>query len=138
MPAKVRINCAFGKEEISKTVFAVWSKGASLLPCYETPYLIPIPRLPRYNRTAASPAFIITNRDREIIRFVYSHRFLRSSQIAALIGASRQPVLRRLQLLFHHGYLTRPRAQVEYFTKGGSREIVYGLGNKGAKSLCES
>jgi hypothetical protein len=97
-----------------------------------------IPRLPRYNRAAAPRRFIITIRDRDIIRLVYSHRFLRSSQVVALIGGSRQQVLRRLQLLFHHGYLTRPRAQLEYFTKGGSREMVYGLGNKGAKLLRDS
>jgi hypothetical protein len=29
-------------------------------------------------------------------------------------------VLRRLQLLFHHGYLDRPRAQIDYY-RAGSR-----------------
>src|SRR5207253_1223683 len=66
---------------------------------------------------------------------VYRHRFLQSSDIAKLVGGSQQQILRRLQLLFHHGYLTRPRAQLDYYTKGGSQEIVYGLGNKGAKLL---
>jgi DNA-binding Lrp family transcriptional regulator len=69
---------------------------------------------------------------------VYRHRFLRSSDIANLVGGSRQQILRRLQLLFHNGYLTRPRAQLDYYTKGGSREIVYGLGNTGAKLLKDS
>jgi len=40
-----------------------------------------------------------------------------------------------LQLLFHHGYLDRPRSQLAYFHQGGSKTIVYGLGNKGARLL---
>ncbi|MGZ5527316.1 MAG: replication-relaxation family protein [Limisphaerales bacterium] len=48
---------------------------------------------------------------------------------------SRQQLLRRLQLLFQHGYLERPRAQLDWYHKGGSREIVYGIGDKGAALL---
>jgi Replication-relaxation len=76
-----------------------------------------------------------TGRDREIIRLVHRHRFLRSSHIAALTGGSPQQILRRLQLLYHHGYLERPRAQLQYYERGGSREISYGLGNKGGVLL---
>jgi len=76
-----------------------------------------------------------TNRDREIVRQVFRHRFLRSPQIAALVGGSRQSVLRRLQLLYHHGYLERPRAQIEYYQQGGSRVLVYGLGDRAAELL---
>jgi hypothetical protein len=50
----------------------------------------------------------LTNRDREMVRQVFRHRFLRSSQIAALVGGSKQAVLRRLQLLYHHGYSCSP------------------------------
>ncbi len=77
----------------------------------------------------------LTNRDREIIRLVCRHRFIRSPQIVALIGESEQQVLRRLQLLYHHGYLERPRMQLDYFHQGGSRPMVYGLGNKSAAFL---
>jgi DNA-binding Lrp family transcriptional regulator len=73
-----------------------------------------------------------TERDREIVRLVAKHRFLRSSQIVTLLGETSQPILRRLHLLFHHGYLERPRAQLDYYHLPGSRSIVYGLGNKGA------
>lgn len=72
----------------------------------------------------------LTERDREIIRQVSRHRFLRSWQIAALVGDSRQGVLRRLQLLYHHGYLERPRAQIEYYQPGGSRAMVYGIAHR--------
>jgi DNA-binding Lrp family transcriptional regulator len=60
---------------------------------------------------------------------------LRSHQIIALLDESQQQVLRRLKLLFHHGYLTRPRAQLEYYERGGTRPMVYGLGSKGGKLL---
>jgi hypothetical protein len=40
-----------------------------------------------------------------------------------------------LQFLYHDGYLERPRIQIEYYHRGGSRHIVYGLGNKGAAFL---
>jgi DNA-binding Lrp family transcriptional regulator len=77
----------------------------------------------------------ITKRDREIISLVHRHRFLRSNHIATLLPGSSQQVLRRLQLLYHHGYLERPRAQLEYYERGGSRPMVYGLGKKGAALL---
>ena len=92
-------------------------------------------RLPRFKRAADVAVMQLTDRDREIIRLVQRHRFLRSSKIIALIGDSPQQILRRLQLLYHHGFLERPRAQIDYYHRGGSRHIVYGLGNKGAALL---
>jgi len=92
-------------------------------------------RLPRFKRTTSVAPMQLTERDREIIRLVYRHRFLRSLQIMALIDGSPQQILRRLQLLYHHGYLERPRAQIDYYYQGGSRHIIYGLGNNGASLL---
>jgi len=77
----------------------------------------------------------LTQRDRAIIRQVRRHRFLRSWQIIALLGGRPQQMLRRLQLLYHHGYLERPHRQLEYFHRGGSRHMVYGLGNKSSTVL---
>lgn len=54
------------------------------------------------------------------------------------MGGSRQTILRRLFLLYHHGYLERPRCQLDYYHRGGSHPMVYGLGDKGAKILKES
>ncbi|MEW6156563.1 MAG: replication-relaxation family protein [Verrucomicrobiota bacterium] len=93
------------------------------------------PHLPRFKRSAAAGLISLTDRDHAIIRLIHRHRFLRSSQIIALIGGSPQQPLRRLQLLYHHGYLERPRAQLDYFHHGGSRHMVYGLGSKGAGIL---
>jgi DNA-binding Lrp family transcriptional regulator len=72
----------------------------------------------------------LTERDRQIIRLIHRHRFLRSHQIIALLGSSPQHLLRRLKLLYHHGFLERPRAQIDYYHQHGSRHIIYGLGNK--------
>ena len=47
-------------------------------------------RLPRFNRASQAAPMQLTERDRQIIREVHRHRFLRSSQILALIpGRSR-------------------------------------------------
>jgi hypothetical protein len=92
-------------------------------------------RLPRFKRSSAVAPMQITERDCAIIRLVHRHRFLRSSHLVALMDDHSQQLLRRLQLLFHHGYLERPRSQINYFHQGGSRHMVYGLGNKGASLL---
>jgi hypothetical protein len=78
---------------------------------------------------------ILTPRDAEILRLVARYRFLRSLHLSSLLGGSRQQLLRRLQMLFHHGYLERPVSQIDYFLYGGSHAMVYGLGNRGAAYL---
>ena len=92
-------------------------------------------RLPRFKRASTVVSIQLTERDHNIIRLVYRHRFLRSHQIIALLGSSQQQLVRRLQLLYHHGYLERPRAQLQYYERGGSRSIAYGLGDKGGAWL---
>jgi len=92
-------------------------------------------RLPRFKRASEIEPIQLTRRDRDIIRQVHRHRFLRSSQIIDLVGGSAQQILRRLQLLYHHGYLDRPRSQIDYFHRGGSQQMVYGVGNKGGALL---
>lgn len=94
-------------------------------------------RIARFSRCPTVVPIGITSRDREIIARVAHHRFLRSTHIAALTRGSTQQISRRLQLLYHHSYLERPRAQLEYFYRGGSSHIVYGLGSKGSHLLKE-
>lgn len=91
-------------------------------------------RLPRFQRSPDVAGIWLTARDQQIIRLVHQHRFLRSTHLIDLLDDSVQQVLRRLQLLYHHGYLERPRAQLTYYEQG-SRPMVYGLGNKGAALL---
>ncbi len=91
-------------------------------------------RLPRFTRSSDAAPIRLTERDREIIRLVQKNRFLRSTHIIQLLNASAQQVIRRLQLLYHHSYLERPRTQITYY-ECGSRPMVYGLGRKGAALL---
>lgn len=93
-----------------------------------------MPRLPRFNRSPEIPAFQLTDRDREILHHVHRHRFLRSDHLAALTAGSPQQILRRLQRLYHYGYLERPRCQIDHY-QSGSRRMAYGLGNEGAAWL---
>ena len=57
------------------------------------------PRHPRFRRADNFAPMQMTARDMEILRIVNRNRFLRSHQIADLVGGSRQQVLRRLQRL---------------------------------------
>jgi len=92
-------------------------------------------RLSRFKRAATVAPLQLMERDRNILRLIYRHRFLRSSHIIALMGDSPQQLSRRLKLLYHHGYLERPRAQLQYYERNGSKSIAYGLGNKGGLLL---
>ena len=92
-------------------------------------------RLPRFKRVSTASAIHLTARDQKIIRLVNRHRFLHSSHILALLDGNPQQIVRRLQLLYHHGFLERPRCQLDYYHQGGSRPIVYGIGNLGANLL---
>lgn len=93
-------------------------------------------RLSRFTRDfEAAGSFQITARDIEILRHVAEHRFIRSGWLVKLIGGSRQQLLRRLNLLYHHSYLERPRAQLDYYHEGGSKSLVYGLASRGAGRL---
>jgi hypothetical protein len=90
-------------------------------------------RRPRFERVPVR-RMVLTPRDLDILRAVHRHRLLRSTQLIALLDGSRQVTLRRLQLLFHHGYLDRPQMQLDWYTRG-SEPLVYALGNRGAEVL---
>src|SRR5215213_5148533 len=93
----------------------------------------PQTRRPRFERVPVRP-MVLTPRDVKILRAVHRHRLLRSTHLAALSGGSRQATLRRLQLLFHHGYLDRPPLQLDWYARG-SEPLVYALGNRGGEVL---
>jgi hypothetical protein len=79
----------------------------------------------------------LTERDLTILAHVARHRFLSSAQLIALDGGSPQNLLRALRLLFDHGFLDRPTAQLANVPAEGPRPFVYGLGKKGAQALHE-
>src|SRR6516162_666134 len=98
-------------------------------------------RRPRFHRVEEPPPFQLTARDVAILHAVARYRFLSSTLIIRLIGGSSQQILRRLQLLFHHGYLDRPVSQVAQLAHAfdfGNRPFVYGLGRAGAQVLAEA
>jgi len=69
-----------------------------------------------------------------IIKQVHEHRLLNSEHICALQGGQSQGLIRRLNLLYHSGYLDRPKAQTLI---AGNQPMVYGLGNQGAEVLAQ-
>ncbi|MEO7998751.1 MAG: replication-relaxation family protein [Gemmatimonadaceae bacterium] len=79
----------------------------------------------------------LNDRDLLILRAVHHHRFLRSTHLIALTGSPEKPLLRRLHLLYHNGFLDRPRVQIDYYHRGGSKPMVYALGDRGADVLSE-
>lgn len=89
-------------------------------------------RLPRYVRHPfGKPSFQMQGRDREILRLVSQYRVISSADIQLLSDGSDQAILRRLQRLFHHGYLDRPRSQRHI----GNVPMVYALGQRGAELI---
>src|ERR1700675_1984030 len=94
-------------------------------------------RRPRFRRASEPPAFRLTDDDVVIIRQLAQHRFLRSTHIAALVGRSLDRTNDRLKGLFHHGYVDRPRAQLDYYPTAGSAPMVYALADRGARLLIQ-
>ncbi|HEX8077376.1 MAG TPA: replication-relaxation family protein [Chthoniobacterales bacterium] len=94
-----------------------------------------IVRRPRFQRFAVAYPFQLTTRDIDIIRRIARHRFLNSVQITQLVSGSHQQTLRRLQALYHHGYLDRPRCQIDHFHQLGTKPMVYGVTRRGARVL---
>ena len=92
-------------------------------------------RRPRFRRQP-TVGMRLTKRDLAIIRAVAEHRFLNTNHLQAILEVdSRKGLTNRLSLLYHHGYLDRPKNQLEYFERIGSRPLVYGLAPKGARVL---
>lgn len=92
--------------------------------------------LPSYKRADNPPPMRITPRDRQIVRAVYEHRLLSAPQIEALFFRSEKPrgrqtsCQRRLQLLFHHGFLDRIALPI--VMGEGRAPYVYALDDLGA------
>lgn len=83
-----------------------------------------------------------TERDLDILQFVGRLRFLDTNHVADLLDAPRQNdgrsqvTERRLNRLFHHGYLERPKTQLTRYVTG-SKPMVYCLTPKGARLVLQ-
>src|ERR1051325_4935941 len=93
----------------------------------------PPKRLPRYKRAPREVAFALTRRDVEILKTVKDFRLLTSAHIQALADGSNQGVLRRLQKLYHAGYLDRLSPRTRYGE--GSAKMIYAVTNHGVRTL---
>lgn len=99
------------------------------------------PQFKRLSRPDNPPPFRLTDRDRLIISAVGRYRFMTSEQVVRLLTlldptTSSQQVLRRLQFLFYHCFLDRPRHQ--HLQLSSFAHLVYGLGREGARAIADS
>ena len=95
-------------------------------------------RKPKFERVSDPAAVMLTERDLDVLFALLRYRFLSSDQITALIqDGSPDQLKRRLQLLFHAGYVDRPPAQKKYFSKERQLPFVYAVARAGAKALME-
>jgi Replication-relaxation len=92
-------------------------------------------RAKRFERRRQPASFQLTERDLTLLRHIARHRFLSSQHLAQLDGGSEQNVLRSLRILFDHGYVDRPHAQLAHVPVTGPRPMVYGLGRRGAQAV---
>ena len=88
----------------------------------------------KFERSKTPPKFRIGDIDLKILQDLGDYRFLDARQILALHQeANARTLKRRLQLLFHAGFLDRPSQQFSYIQP--SSHIIYALGRKGAKLI---
>lgn len=94
-------------------------------------------RTPKFKRKPEQLGGLqLQKRDIAIIRLLHNYRFLNSEQIKLLTEGSAQGISRRLQKLYHHRFLDRPRHQLST-PWAGSQKMVYALGARGADLLAE-
>ena len=84
-------------------------------------------------RGEATDPLKLTSRDTALLRDVFEFRFLNTDQLLSLHEGGRRNLKQRLSLLFHHGYLDRPKVQKTAHLV--SSHIVYSLDRKGVDVL---
>lgn len=95
-------------------------------------------KIPLFERNGASVPFALTDRDLSILQCVHDHRFVTVDHVTTLTGIPYPTLTRRLQKLYHHGYLDRPKGQRDLWCPGrGGVKIAYGLGQRGADVLTQ-
>lgn len=95
------------------------------------------PRRSRFEPKANPDPIRLTPRDIAIVRAIGDNRVLSSHQVWQTVGGSKQGVLRRLEALFDHGLIGRPRAQIAQLILKGGQPLHYELRYAGAKLLVQ-
>ena len=90
-----------------------------------------VARRPRFKRVSDFRNMRLTDRDRAILSAVFRFRFLTTGHILSLVPGSRQNIIRRLQCLYHAGFLDRPKAQLPLRFAGELTELMYAPTHKG-------
>jgi hypothetical protein len=94
-------------------------------------------RLPRYKRAETAPKMVLTQRDEDIIRWVYELRFATQEQIQQVLfsPSTASSCKRRLTLLYHNGYLDRRLLPLR--SRFGANRAAYCLDKKGKELLLQ-
>jgi hypothetical protein len=125
-----------------------YNKSMSIL----TMTLAPLKPLKRLTRPAQSQGFMCTDRDLELMALLARFRFLSSDQLIRFCAGltareyaeqlhqtpwAFQVYLRRLHLMWAHGFLIRPERQRNDVVAFGNAPLIYGLSRMGAMLLKE-
>lgn len=93
-------------------------------------------RRSRFKCTRSGKRIVLTDRDVEILRWLYRYRYLRSPQLISFLKPkSEKRFIERLGDLFHEtGLIDRPKAQWRHFD-ARCTPVIYELSNKGLAFL---
>jgi hypothetical protein len=90
-------------------------------------------------KPTAEGELALTERDALWLRAIHRFRFLTTDQAQLLseghVSKERRPLNRRLEKLWAHDYLDRPRVQLKAYAYADKRHLVHALGPMGAKWL---
>lgn len=92
-------------------------------------------RKPKFRRVPPGKPLLLTARDLAMFDALERYRFLTSDLICRLIQGSPDKIRRRLQFLFHSGYIDRPVVQIKLYQPTTNDPFIYALGNRGAQAL---
>ena len=93
-------------------------------------------RFKKFERSEKPPGFRIGETDLKILKLLADCRFLDSRQITAFFRSqSARNIKKRLQFLYHGGYIERPGQQMATYKL--SDYLVYSLGKKGASLISQ-
>lgn len=122
-----------GVETPIETVSACYSASEHGNPTIPSPRQMPPfrRRLPRFVRAKRSwrPPLALQGRDLALLRTVHEYHLITTSQFLLLFGdESKDGIYRRLQKLFHHGYLNR-------IGTNPNAPMLYAIGRRAAEVL---